>query len=37
MSRQELKASGISHGLVRVAIGIENWRDLLRDFTLALG
>ncbi len=37
MSRQELKASGISHGLVRVAIGIEDWRDLLRDFTLALG
>lgn len=36
MSRQELKANGISHGLVRVAVGIEDWRDLLRDFRLAL-
>ncbi len=37
MTREELAASGVTDSLVRVAVGIEDWRDLLHDFTQALG
>jgi cystathionine beta-lyase/cystathionine gamma-synthase len=36
MSAQELAESGVTDGLVRVSIGIEDWRDLLADFEQAL-
>lgn len=36
MSREELEANGITDSLVRVSVGIEDWRDLLRDLTRAL-
>lgn len=36
MSAKELAAAGITDGLVRLSIGIEDWRDLLRDFQTAL-
>ena len=36
LSAEELKLAGITDGLVRVSIGIEDWRDLLEDFTQAL-
>jgi cystathionine beta-lyase/cystathionine gamma-synthase len=36
MSPQELVESGITDGLVRVSVGIEDWRDLLADFRQAL-
>jgi methionine-gamma-lyase len=36
MSAQELDESGVSDGLVRVSVGIEDWRDLLADFEQAL-
>ncbi|HWI59141.1 MAG TPA: aminotransferase class I/II-fold pyridoxal phosphate-dependent enzyme, partial [Bacillota bacterium] len=32
-----LDEAGISDGLVRVSVGIEDWRDLLADFQSALG
>jgi cystathionine beta-lyase/cystathionine gamma-synthase len=35
-SASDLDASGISEGLVRISVGIENWRDLLADFEQAL-
>jgi methionine-gamma-lyase len=35
-SRQDLDDSGIGDGLVRISVGIENWRDLLADFENAL-
>jgi cystathionine beta-lyase/cystathionine gamma-synthase len=28
--------TGVTQGLVRVSVGIENWRDLLREYTEAL-
>jgi cystathionine gamma-synthase/methionine-gamma-lyase len=31
-----LGESGITDGLVRVSVGIEDWRDLLADFERAL-
>ena len=34
MSEEELKEAGITDSLVRVSVGIEDWRDLLSDFTL---
>jgi len=37
LSAEELEAAGITDGLVRVSVGIEDWRDLLADFELALG
>jgi len=37
MSEQELAANGVTEGLVRVSVGIEDWRDLLGDFEQALG
>jgi len=36
MSEQELAASGVTEGLVRISVGIEDWRDLLADFEQAL-
>ena len=36
MSAEELAESGITDGLVRVSVGIEDWRDLLADFEQAL-
>lgn len=33
---QALDEAGIGNGLVRISIGIENWRDLLGDFEHAL-
>jgi methionine-gamma-lyase len=36
MSPEELAASGVTDGLVRVSVGIEDWRDLLSDFEQAL-
>ena len=29
-------AAGVTDGLVRVSVGIEDWRDLLADFEQAL-
>jgi cystathionine beta-lyase/cystathionine gamma-synthase len=36
MTRQELEEAGIGDGLVRVSVGIEDWRDLLADIEQAL-
>jgi cystathionine beta-lyase/cystathionine gamma-synthase len=36
MSAKELDEAGIGDGLVRVSVGIEDWRDLLADFEQAL-
>jgi cystathionine beta-lyase/cystathionine gamma-synthase len=36
MSARELEEAGIGEGLVRVSVGIEDWRDLLADFEQAL-
>jgi cystathionine beta-lyase/cystathionine gamma-synthase len=36
MSPQELEESGVTDGLVRVSVGVEDWRDLLADFEQAL-
>lgn len=36
MSARELDESGVTDGLVRVSVGIEDWRDLLADFRQAL-
>ncbi|HVN05109.1 MAG TPA: PLP-dependent aspartate aminotransferase family protein, partial [Bryobacteraceae bacterium] len=36
MSARELDDSGIGDGLVRVSVGIEDWRDILADFEQAL-
>jgi methionine-gamma-lyase len=33
---QDLDADGIGDGLVRISVGIEDWRDLLTDFQNAL-
>jgi methionine-gamma-lyase len=35
-SAQDLDDFGIGDGLVRISVGIENWRDLLADFENAL-
>ncbi|MBM3786821.1 MAG: aminotransferase class I/II-fold pyridoxal phosphate-dependent enzyme [Acidobacteria bacterium] len=36
VSAAELQISGVVDGLVRVSVGIEDWRDLLTDFEEAL-
>lgn len=36
MSEIQLVQAGVTDGLVRVSVGIEDWRDLLRDYTDAL-
>jgi methionine-gamma-lyase len=35
-SQEELDIAGVTDGLVRLSIGIEDWRDLLSDFEQAL-
>jgi methionine-gamma-lyase len=35
-TQEELAATGMSEGLVRISVGIEDWRDLLADFEQAL-
>jgi methionine-gamma-lyase len=35
-SAKDLDEAGISDGLVRISLGIEDWRDLLSDFERAL-
>jgi cystathionine beta-lyase/cystathionine gamma-synthase len=32
----EFAQAGVTDGLVRISIGIEDWRDLLADFEQAL-
>jgi methionine-gamma-lyase len=36
LSVDEMKHAGITDGLVRVSVGVEDWRDLLADFEQAL-
>jgi len=36
LSPEERAVAGITDGMVRVAVGIEDWRDLLADFEQAL-
>jgi cystathionine beta-lyase/cystathionine gamma-synthase len=36
MSEEELRAAGIGPALVRISVGVEDWRDLLHDFRQAL-
>jgi O-acetylhomoserine/O-acetylserine sulfhydrylase-like pyridoxal-dependent enzyme len=36
MSDEDLRASGVTEGLVRISIGVEYWRDLAKDITGAL-
>ena len=36
MSAEEFSIAGITDGLVRISVGVEDWRDLLRDFEQAL-
>ncbi|MBI4904073.1 MAG: PLP-dependent transferase [Acidobacteria bacterium] len=36
VSKEELEISGVTDGLVRISVGIEDWRDLLTDFEQAL-
>jgi len=36
MTEAQLVAAGIGDSLVRISIGVEDWRDLLRDFEQAL-
>jgi methionine-gamma-lyase len=33
---EEMALAGITDGLVRISVGVEDWRDLLRDFEQAL-
>jgi len=37
ISEEELAAAGIGPQLVRISVGVEDWRDLLHDFRQALG
>ncbi|MBI3210257.1 MAG: PLP-dependent transferase [Candidatus Solibacter usitatus] len=36
VSAEELEIAGVTDGLVRISIGVEDWRDLLADFEQAL-
>ncbi|MCC6363635.1 MAG: PLP-dependent transferase [Bryobacterales bacterium] len=36
VSEEELEIAGVTDGLVRISVGIEDWRDLLADFEHAL-
>ncbi len=36
LTAAELAQAGVGDGLVRISVGIEDWRDLLRDFEQAL-
>jgi methionine-gamma-lyase len=35
-TEEEFAQAGVTDGLVRISIGIEDWRDLLSDFEQAL-
>jgi methionine-gamma-lyase len=35
-TEEEFDQSGVTEGLVRISVGIEDWRDLLSDFEQAL-
>jgi len=35
-TEEQFAQAGVTDGLVRVSIGIEDWRDLLADFEQAL-
>lgn len=35
-STEEKEIAGITDGLIRISVGVEDWRDLLRDFEQAL-
>ena len=35
-TEEEFRAAGVTDGLVRVSVGIEDWRDLLADFEQAV-
>jgi cystathionine beta-lyase/cystathionine gamma-synthase len=35
-TEEEFRQAGVTEGLVRVSVGIEDWRDLLADFEQAL-
>lgn len=35
-TEEEKRIAGITDGLVRISVGVEDWRDLLRDFEQAL-
>jgi methionine-gamma-lyase len=35
-TEEEFAQAGVTDGLVRISVGIEDWRDLLADFTQAL-
>ena len=35
-TEEEFRQAGVVDGLVRVSVGIEDWRDLLADFEQAL-
>jgi cystathionine beta-lyase/cystathionine gamma-synthase len=34
---EELTSAGINESLVRISVGTEHWRDLLEEFSRALG
>ena len=36
LSPEDLELAGITDGLVRISVGIEDWRDLQRDIRDAL-
>ncbi len=36
MTARQLDAAGVKQGLIRVSVGIEDWRDLLAEYTEAL-
>lgn len=36
LTEQELAIAGVTDGLVRISVGVEDWRDLLGDFERAL-
>jgi methionine-gamma-lyase len=35
-TEEEFRVAGVTDGLVRISVGIEDWRDLLADFEQAL-
>ncbi len=37
LTAEELSAAGITDAMVRISVGTEHWRDLLDEFTRALG
>ncbi len=36
LTPEEFEIAGITDGLVRLSVGIEDWRDLIADFEQAL-